>query len=69
MCLKISLKYPDSEVYHSTSLSFYVIITEPAEKMYGVSDDKIIESITICDGIVKSTIDDVTEVAHSVSLY
>lgn len=44
----------------------YVILAEPAEKLSGVGEEKIIESLTVSDGIIHSTVDDVMEVSHAV---
>ncbi len=44
-----------------------VLRAEPMEKMQGVEDTNIIESVSVADGIMQSTIDDIMEVTRSVS--
>lgn len=44
-----------------------ILLLEPIEKMTEVEDNKIIESISIPDGIMQSTVDDIMEVTRSVS--
>ena len=42
------------------------LLSEPIEKMSGVQEEKIVESYSITDGIVQSTIEDVLEVSRNV---
>ena len=48
--------------YHS----FMHGTVEPEEKMSGVAEEKVIESISIADGVIKSTVDDILEVSRNV---
>lgn len=47
------------------ALKFAFPSREPMEKMQGVEDTNIIESVSVADGIMQSTIDDIMEVTRS----
>lgn len=49
------------------NLAVFLSCSEPAEKLSGVSEDRIVESISVSDGILHSTVDDVQSLARSVS--